>query len=102
MFFVSALTFLYITLLICCTLFLFQKTSNIIVSLISPDDVVDVKQINNIKLISDKLWMEEREQNIPDYDVIGLVVFRAYIWMFVKWLSATTFLLLEKAFFPRV
>ena len=68
------------------------------VSLILQDDVVDVKQIKNIKQISDKLWMEEREKNVADYDVIGFVVFLAYIWMFAKWLSATTFLLIEKVF----
>ena len=70
-------------------------------SLISQDDVVDVKKINSINQISDKLWMETRDKNVSDYDVIGFVVFRAYIWMFTKWLSATTFLLIEKVFFSK-
>ena len=70
--------------------------------LISEEDVVNVKQIKNTEQIFDKLWMEERGKNVSDYNVTGFVVFQAYIWMFVKWLSATTFLLIEKVFFRRV
>ena len=52
-------------------------------SLISEDDIVT----------------EEREKNAADYDMIEFVIFRAYIWIFFKWLSANNFLLLEKIFF---
>ena len=60
-------------------------------SIISDDDIVNASQINNIEQISNKLWMEERDKDVSNYDVIGFVIFRAYIWMFVKWLSVTTF-----------
>ena len=78
-----------------------QMTSNIMVSLISDDDVLDVNKIPDIEHPSNETWMEYRDKNVRDYDILGFVVFRAFIWMFQKWLNELTLKLLEKVFLSK-
>lgn len=47
------------------------------------------------------MWKEDLPNNVRDYDVKGVVIFRGFIWMFVKCLTGTLFALFEKVFFNK-
>ena len=56
---------------------------------------------HDIKQETKGVWSEVIPNNVPDYKVPGLVVFRCFAWMFVKFLTTPMFLLLEKVFFRK-
>ena len=65
----------------------FLDKSNIVLSIVLDESVIS--SLLNFKKVTDRVWTEETESNVRDYDIAGTVVFPGFIWMF------PTFLFLE-------
>ena len=66
--------------------------------------MIHEKDVNSLQEVtplnsSTSHWTEERDRNCRDYDIMGVVVFRGYTWMFEAILPGIYFLVIKAIFF---